>query len=307
MIKRAIRIATRNSPLALAQAQSVLEALQQHYPQDVYTPIPMTTPADQAPNTPIQDIGGKGIFIKTLEAALLAGEVDIAVHSVKDLPCSLDSAFRLACILERERAHDVLIGKMPSTLSTLASGSIIGTSSIRRQYELMHLRPDIQCRDIRGNIGTRIAKLQQGYDAIILAYAGVKRLGLTDHIHEHCSLNQLLPAAGQAAIGVECRAEDLDMITRLAILNHQPTVTCVESERAVMRALGAHCFAPVSAHATYADGNLSLTARVLGRDRTIEAQVSGHYRTATQLGERAAESLQQQGALAIIEATTRGA
>jgi hydroxymethylbilane synthase len=307
MTKRTIRIATRSSPLALAQTQSVLEALQRHDPDIRHTLVPMTTPADNAPNTPIHHIGGKGIFIKTLEAALLEGKADIAVHSVKDLPCTLDAAFQLPCVLPRAPAHDVLIGKKPYTLSTLPSGSIVGTSSIRRRHELLLMRPDIQCQDIRGNVGTRIDKLQQGYDAIILAYAGVERLGLTQHIHEHCRLDQLLPAAGQAAIGIECRTEDSELITYLAALNHEPTATCIESERAVMRALGAHCFAPVAAHATYADDLLQVTARVIGRRGSIEVQVSGSAHQATELGERAAESLRQQGALAIIEATTRGA
>lgn len=307
MTKRTIRIATRSSPLALAQTQLVVEALQRYNPDIPCTLVPMTTPADKAPHTPIQSIGGKGIFIKTLETALLAREADMAVHSVKDLPCTLEAAFQLPCVLPRAPAHDVLIGNHPYTLSTLPSGSIVGTSSIRRRHELLHLRPDIQCKDIRGNVGTRIDKLQQAYDAIILAYAGVERLGLTHKIHEHCRVNQLLPAAGQGAIGIECRAEDTELISYLTALNHQPTAACIESERAVMRALGAHCFAPVAAHATHEDDTLHLTARVIGITDIIEVQVSGCHRKSTELGERAAQSLRQQGALAIIEATTRGA
>lgn len=240
-------IATRESRLALWQAEHVKTLLEERLGWQVEL-LGMTTLGDQILDRSLSKVGGKGLFVKELETALLDGRADIAVHSLKDVPMDLPDGFALACVLAREDPRDALVSNDFSSLDELPPGAVVGTSSLRRLVLLKNLRPDLRIEPLRGNLDTRLRKLDEGhYQAIVLAAAGLKRLGLSSRIRQAFEPEQMLPAAGQGALGIEVRADRQDLIVALATLAHQPTWLAVTAERTVSRAMGGSCSMPLAA------------------------------------------------------------
>jgi hydroxymethylbilane synthase len=240
-------IATRESRLALWQAEHVKALLETRLGWQVEL-LGMTTLGDQILDRSLSKVGGKGLFVKELETALLDGRADIAVHSLKDVPMDLPEGFALACVLEREDPRDALVSNDFSSLDQLPAGAVVGTSSLRRLVLLKNLRPDLRIAPLRGNLDTRLRKLDEGhYQAIVLAAAGLKRLGLASRIRQAFEPGQMLPAAGQGALGIEVRADRQDLLTALAGLAHMPTWLAVTAERTVSRAMGGSCSMPLAA------------------------------------------------------------
>ncbi len=255
-----ITIATRESRLALWQAEHVQALLRERgHAVDL---LGMTTKGDQILDRSLSKVGGKGLFVKELEVALEEGRAHIAVHSLKDVPMELPEGFVLACVMEREDPRDAFVSPRYATLDDLPEGAVVGTSSLRRQVLIKALRPDLRIEPLRGNLDTRLRKLDEGlYDAIVLAAAGLKRLGLTDRIRAVFEPTEMLPAAGQGALGIEVLGRRADLVAALAPLMHLPTALAVTAERAVSRALGGSCSMPLAAHAQWqADGTLRLDA-----------------------------------------------
>ena len=291
-----IRIATRKSALALWQANYVADALRKQTGVTRVELVPLTTRGDEVLDRSLQKIGGKGLFIKELEVAMEKGDADIAVHSMKDVPTEMPDGFCIAALLPRANPADALVG---SSLSNLAQGARIGSSSLRRQAQLLALRPDISVAPLRGNVNTRLRKLQDGeYDAIVLACAGLERLGLASHISETFSPEQMLPAAAQGVIGIECRDDASDLKKLLAQLDHAATNTTTTAERAVAMRLQADCQSPVATYGQIADTTLSLQALVASSDgrQIIREQVSGTVDDPTALGVGLADKLLEMGA-----------
>ena len=298
---RPIVIATRESRLALWQAEHV-QALLQSRGHTVQL-LGMTTKGDQILDRSLSKVGGKGLFVKELETALEEGRAHIAVHSLKDVPMELPEGFALACVMEREDPRDALVSPRYNSLDALPQGAVVGTSSLRRQVLLQALRPDLKIEPLRGNLDTRLRKLDEGhYDAIVLAAAGLKRLGLTDRIRTAFEPSTMLPAAGQGALGIEVRSDRQDLVDALASLAHQATWLTVTAERAVSRAMGGSCSMPLAAHGTLAAGVLRLQAAwgdVDGNTPLVRAQASAAVTTLAQaqaLGEAVAQSLRAGGA-----------
>ena len=288
-----MRIATRQSTLALIQAREVQTLLQQLYSFLDIELLPMSSRGDEILDRSLAEIGGKGLFIKTLEASLLKGEADIAVHSLKDIPPTLDPEFKLAAVLPRLSAHDVLVSKK-GKLSELPKGAIVGTSSVRRRAELLNLRPDLQTILIRGNVETRIRKMEEGLcDAIILAEAGLKRLGLADRITEVLPFDVFLPSVGQGVIAIEILKDRQELSDLLAPLNDPHTFACITAERAMNAALGASCTSPVGSFAEIKEAELILRGAFFSSDGEIkfEVQETGSAEEALALGARAAKKL----------------
>ena len=256
-------IATRESRLALWQAEHVQALLQQQLGLDARL-LGMTTRGDQILDRSLSKVGGKGLFVKELEAALESGQAHLAVHSLKDVPMDLPAGFELAAVLEREDPRDAFVSNRWESLDQLPLGAVVGTSSLRRVVQLGALRPDLQVQPLRGNLDTRLKKLDAGaYDAIVLAAAGLKRLGLVPRIRAHFEANRMLPCAGQGALGLECRADAVILRQRLARLTHRPSWLAVQAERAVSRTLGGSCSVPLAAYAQWSGTSLELQA-VLG-------------------------------------------
>lgn len=234
MTTQSLRIATRQSPLALWQAEFVRQELEQRHPGLHVELVPMVTKGDIILDTPLAKVGGKGLFVKELELALLENRADIAVHSMKDVPVDFPDGLGLVTICEREDPRDAFVSNHYDSVDTLPPGSIVGTSSLRRQCQLRERRPDLEIRDLRGNVGTRLGKLDNGdYDAIILAVAGLKRLKLDERIRCALPPEESLPAVGQGAVGIECRLDDERTRSLLSVLNHAQTDICVRAERAM--------------------------------------------------------------------------
>ncbi len=260
---KTIRIATRQSPLAMWQALYVQKKLQHFHPDLQVELIPMTTRGDIILDTPLAKVGGKGLFVKELELAILENRADIAVHSMKDVPVEFPDGLGLVTICEREDPRDAFVSVEYASLDDLPIGSIVGTSSLRRQCQLRQLRPDLVIRDLRGNVGTRLSKLDKGdYDAIILAAAGLKRLGLEDRIRMPLAPELLLPAVGQGAVGIECRLDDIQTRELLAPLNHKNTEICVLAERAMNTRLEGGCQVPIGSYAIWQGDDIWLRALV---------------------------------------------
>lgn len=298
-------IATRKSPLAMAQAQWVKNKLANLYPWLNIELLGLTTRADQLLSIPLTQVGGKGLFVKELEEALLNGRAHLAVHSMKDVPMALPAGLALPVICEREDVRDVLIANQYTSIANFPPGARIGTSSLRRQTQLRALRMDLQVENLRGNVNTRLAHLDsQSLDALILAAAGLKRLHLSHRITAFLAVEQMLPAAGQGALALECRADDRRTQQLLAPLNHAVTFACVSAERALCKQLGGGCQAPVAAYAELQDECIDLRALV----STMDGQVILRGRRqavlpqAQQLGEAVAQDLLQQGAAKILAA-----
>ncbi|WP_099109319.1 MULTISPECIES: hydroxymethylbilane synthase [Xenorhabdus] len=263
MTMKTIRIATRQSPLAMWQARYVQKQLKHFHPDLQVELIPMTTRGDIILDTPLAKVGGKGLFVKELELAMLENRADIAVHSMKDVPVEFPDGLGLVTICEREDPRDAFVSVEYASLDDLPIGSIVGTSSLRRQCQLRQLRPDLVIRDLRGNVGTRLSKLDKGdYDAIILAAAGLKRLGLEDRIRMPLAPELLLPAVGQGAVGIECRLDDMQTRELLAPLNHKNTEICVLAERAMNTRLEGGCQVPIGSYAIWQGDNIWLRALV---------------------------------------------
>ncbi|MCH1910207.1 hydroxymethylbilane synthase [Stenotrophomonas sp. Y6] len=294
-----LRIATRKSPLALWQSEHVAARLRQAHPGLVVELVPMSTRGDEVLDRSLAAIGGKGLFLKELELAMLRGEADCAVHSLKDVPMELDAPFALPAILERADPADAFVSNRHASLDALPHGAVVGTSSLRRQAQLRALRPDLQARDLRGNVNTRLAKLDAGdYDAIILACAGLERLELGARIRDRLRPPQWLPAPAQAAVAVECRADAADVIALLAVLDHAATRACVEAERAMNRALDGSCHVPVAGLAQWRGEDLWLQGLVGGvaDGRAVRAQAQGPGNDPEALGRDVARQLLDGGA-----------
>ena len=298
-----IRIATRKSALALWQAKHVADALRPLPQVTSVELVPLTTRGDEVLDRSLQKIGGKGLFIKELEVAMEAGDADIAVHSMKDVPADMPEGFCIAAVLERANPADALVGK---NLGELAQGARVGSSSLRRQAQLMALRPDIRVEPLRGSVNTRLQKLEDGqYDAIILACAGLERLGLEAHISEIFSPDQMLPAAAQGVIGIECLEDRTELLQLLKLLDHAATRTVITAERAVAKQLQADCQSPVAAFGEIDGTTLNLRAMVASPDgrEIIREQVSGPADDPEALGISLSGKLLDMGAAALLAQT----
>lgn len=304
MTQLLIRIATRQSPLALWQAEHVKAQLQQAHPLLTVELVPMVTKGDIFLDTPLAKIGGKGLFVKELEQALLDGRADIAVHSMKDVPIDFPQGLALVTICERDDPRDAFVSHHYASIDALPQGAIVGTSSLRRQSQLLALRPDITIKALRGNLGTRLKKLDNGeFDAIILAAAGLKRLGLHQRIRTEITPEQILPAVGQGAIGIECRIDDERVQNLLAPLNHTDTTYRVLCERAMNNHLQGGCQVPIGSYAELKGDQIHLRALVGKTDGTeiIRGEITGSLANAEALGVELAKQLLDDGARTILE------
>ncbi|UNM95431.1 hydroxymethylbilane synthase [Ignatzschineria rhizosphaerae] len=301
-----LTIATRESPLALWQANHVKAELLKHFPEMDVELLGMTTKGDQMLSSPLSKIGGKGLFIKELEVAMLEGRADIAVHSMKDVPMSsqLPEGFSVPVILKREDPRDALISKTYKSLADLPQGAIVGSCSLRRRAQLLAIRPDLQLKDLRGNVNTRLQKLENGeYDAIILAAAGLIRLGFEDKITEYLSDEVSLPAVGQGAIGIECVTANEEVRKAIEALNDRETSICVTAERAFNAKLNGGCQAPIAGFAQLSAEGLRLRGLVgdLDNGTIIFHEVHGKPEDAEKLGIELADNLLSRGAKEILE------
>lgn len=302
---REIRIATRKSALALWQAEYVKSALERAHPGLRVSLVPMVSRGDKLLDAPLAKIGGKGLFVKELETALLENEADIAVHSMKDVPMDFPEGLGLYCICEREDPRDAFVSNRFDSLDALPAGSIVGTSSLRRQAQLLARRPDLRIHFLRGNVNTRLAKLDAGeYDAIILAAAGLIRLGFEDRIRSSISVDDSLPAGGQGAVGIECRTADAEVHALLAPLHHRDTAVRVNAERSLNKRLNGGCQVPIACYAVLEGDQLWLRGLVGQPDggQLLRAESRAPAGEAEQLGVRVAEDLLGQGAETILKA-----
>lgn len=300
-----VRIATRKSALALWQAEYVKARLEFFHPGLVVELVPMSTQGDKILDTPLAKIGGKGLFVKELETAMLEDRADIAVHSMKDVPVEFPDGLMLSTICEREDPRDAFVSNQYSSLDQLPQGAVVGTSSLRRQCQIKALRPDLQIRDLRGNVNTRLAKLDAGeYDAIILAAAGLIRLGFQARIAAYLPVSQSLPANGQGAVGIECRSDDATVRALLTPLEHTATRQAVLAERAMNRALQGGCQVPIGAFAEIDGDQLYMRGLVgqLDGQQILQAEVRGAACDGEALGQQLADKLLAQGAGAILAA-----
>lgn len=298
-----IVIASRVSRLALWQAEHVRARLAQLYPSCRVEILGMSTRGDEILDRSLAKIGGKGLFVKELENALEDGRADIAVHSAKDVPMDLPAGFALAAFLAREDPRDALVSNVYARLADLPPGAIVGTSSLRREAQLRSRFPALEIRPLRGNLDTRLAKLDRGeYAAIVLAVAGMKRLGLGSRIRAILEPDESLPAVGQGALAIECRDGRPALVAALAPLHDPATAACVRAERALSRALGGSCTVPLAAHATLVNGALSLRGLVASPDgaRIARGAVRGDAHAPERVGEALASALGAQGAGEIL-------
>jgi hydroxymethylbilane synthase len=305
---KALRIGTRGSALALWQARSIAAALSDLTGAEPELVI-IKTSGDKFQQVSFKEIGGKGVFIKELEDALLEERIDLAVHSMKDVPTELPGGLTIAAIGRREDVRDALLSSSGATLATLPQGARVGTSSLRRQSQLLHARRDLQMMELRGNVDTRVSKLKRGdYDAIVLAKAGLDRLGLSENITEVLPQEVSLPAAGQGAIGIEARAGDVDTLRVLAGLEDANTRCAVNAERAALAGLGGGCQVPIGAWGRVEGGKLLLDVAVLSPDGTqrLWEKDSGSPAEAEAIGQRVARKLREGGAAALLERESRG-
>ncbi|RKF22111.1 hydroxymethylbilane synthase [Alginatibacterium sediminis] len=298
MLKK-IRIATRKSPLALWQAEFVKAELERHHSALEVELLPMSTRGDIILDTPLAKIGGKGLFLKELEHAILANEADIAVHSMKDVPMEFPEGLDLLCICEREDPRDAFVSSNFANIEELPQGAVVGTSSLRRQFQLKRRRPDLVIKDLRGNVQTRLSKLDAGeYDAIILAAAGLLRLKLHERIASFLEPGLMLPAGGQGAVGIEARSNDPELARLLEPLNHSDTALRVVAERAMNAKLQGGCQVPIACYAELEDGKLWLRGMVGAVDgsQCLAAELRGNQQDAQTIGEQVALDLLDKGA-----------
>ena len=303
MTKRHLVIATRASPLALKQAEWVKTQLLTHHKQLSIDFLEITTEADRRLNLTLNQIGGKGLFVKELEEALLNKEADIAVHSMKDVPMILPPMLTLPVICERIEPRDAFISRQYQSFLQLPGGAKVGTASLRRQAQLHALRADVDIINLRGNINTRLKRLDKGeFDAIILAAAGLIRLEETAHLRHYFSIDESLPAAGQGALGIECREDDAAVITLIKPLHHDKTAQCVLAERTLCQRLEGGCAVPIAAYAQVHKDLLTLRALIADRSgRMIQTKASGSGANPEAIGSQAAAALIKQGAEKILQ------
>ena len=306
---KTLRIGTRKSPLALWQANFIKSALEARHSELNCELVTMSTEGDRILDTPLAKVGGKGLFIKELEQALWDGRADIAVHSMKDVTVDLPEGLHIPVICERELPWDAFVSNKYATFDDLPEGARVGTSSLRRQMQLSSARPDLEIISLRGNVNTRLAKLDAGdYDAIILAAAGLIRLEMAERISETLSPDVSLPAVGQGAVGIECRADDDETLALLLPLDHAPTHARVLAERAMNAALEGGCQVPIAGFAEIHDDAMHIRGIVGTPDgsRMLRADIAGHVRDAASLGNELATQLLDQGAGEILKAVYNG-
>lgn len=300
-----LKIATRQSPLALWQAEHIRARLEAMHADLKVELVTFVTQGDKILDTPLAKIGGKGLFVKELEEALLDGRADLAVHSMKDVPMALPEGLTLAVICEREDPLDAFVSNTYNSFAELPHGAKVGTSSLRRKCQILKQRPDLEIIDLRGNVGTRLSKLDAGlYDAIILASAGLKRLCLADRIRHTLQLEISLPAVGQGALGLECRAADQAVLDLILPLLHDETDICVRAERAFNAYLEGGCQVPIAGYASLSQGQLHIEGRVGSVDGAtlLKVELKGTPEQAEQLGEILAQKLLEQGAGDLLKA-----
>jgi hydroxymethylbilane synthase len=301
---KTLRIATRKSPLALWQAEHVKARLEHHHPGLKVELVKMTTKGDQILNSPLSKIGGKGLFIKELEQGMLAGDADIAVHSMKDVPYEVPAGFELGAILKRENPFDAFVSNNFNSIDDLPQGAKVGTCSMRRIVQLKDRRPDLEILDLRGNVNTRLKKLDDGeFDAIILACAGLIRLEFEDRIKQQISAEQSLPAVGQGAVGIEIRENDQETLDLIAPLVDAETTYRVNAERAMNAQLEGGCSVPIAGYSTIDGDQITLTGLVGNVESGVilKERVSGHINEAEQLGAALADQLISLGAKDILK------
>lgn len=304
MSAKPLRIVTRTSRLAMWQAEHIRAQLMSHHPDLSVDIIGIKTQGDLWLDTPLQKIGGKGLFVKELEHALLADEADIAVHSLKDLPAHFPDGLGIAAICPRETPLDAWICPQGFTLETLPSGSKVGTSSLRRTVQLRHVRPDLAYSPLRGNVDTRLRKCMEGeWDAIVLAAAGLKRLGLLQHVTQIFAAEKVLPAVGQGALAIECRLNDQRAQSLVSVLEDKITRACINAERAMNAKLGGNCQIPIAGFAVVNQQELHLIGRVGHPEQhdILQAEAVGSMENAVLLGEKVAQMLIDQGAKELID------
>ncbi len=303
MTSSRLRIVTRKSPLALWQARFVQSRLAALHPHLSIELVGVHTSGDKLLGAPLATVGGKGLFVKELEERLLCGAADLAVHSMKDVTVDLPAGLVLPVVLAREDPRDAFVSQQYDDLQSLPRSALVGTSSLRRQCQLRAVRPDLNLQSLRGNVGTRLRKLDEGqFDAIILAAAGLKRLGLEARIRAYLDPELLLPAVGQGAIGIECREGDEDLIPLITPLDDPPSRICVYAERALNRRLFGGCQVPIAGHAKILHGKLRMRALVGSVDgtRILRDEICGQPEQGEELGKRLAEKLLSQGADALL-------
>ena len=301
---RTVVIGTRGSSLSFCQTEQVQVRLQERFPQRRFAIKTIKAQADRNPEVPLIAMGGEGVFVKELESALLRREIDLAVHSLKDLPLAIPDGLTMAAITEREDPSDALISRSGQTFEELPAGSRIGTSSLRRKSQLLCRRKDLQFLDIRGNVDTRLRKLDEGqYDAIVLAACGLIRLGLEERISDYLPLEWMLPEPGQGALGIQARAKDEDTLQLVEFLNDATTRACVEAERAFLRGLGGGCHLPIAALGRIEKEQLILDGAVIAPDgsKLIREQAKGSSALPEQLGELLAQRAISQGAKELLK------
>ncbi len=309
-MNQSVRIATRRSPLALWQANHVAERLRSAHPGIAVELLPMVTEGDRILDRALAEVGGKGLFIKELEVAMLEGRADLAVHSMKDVPAELPPGMILATVLERADPRDALVSSRHASLEALPQGARVGTSSLRRQCQLRHLRPDLQVGQLRGNVQTRLAKLDSGdFDAILLATAGLDRLGMASRIRHRVAPEQLLPAVGQGIVGIECRESDHRLRALLAPLEHAEARLCLTAERSMAGALQGSCQSPIAGFAELQGDELKLRGLVGMPDgsRVLADAVTGPAADAPALGLELAKRLLAAGAGELLGQAPTGA
>lgn len=304
---RTIRVGTRKSRLALVQSNLVIDSLAAQTNDFSFALRHIVTKGDQIQDVALSKVGGKGLFVKEIERALLDGEIDFAVHSMKDMPAELPDGLEIASIPEREDPHDVLLSAENQRLEELKPGAVIGTSSLRRAAQLLHARPDLTVRSLRGNVTTRISRLKAGdFDAIILAAAGMKRLGI-DERGEALPYDCLLPAVGQGALAIECRSADIGLKALLGRINHEKTAVTVQAERAFLKRLNGSCQVPIAAYCERGtDGRLLLQGLVASVDGQKVLKSRGTGNDPLALGTQIAEDLLDRGAAEILAALGLG-
>ncbi len=303
-MKSTLRIATRKSPLALWQAEHVKSRLMEAHEGLKVELVTFTTKGDKILDTPLAKIGGKGLFVKELEMAMLEGKADIAAHSIKDVPMEFPEGLFLSTILEREEPCDAFVSNTFDSIQKLPEGAIVGTCSLRRKCQLLSKRPDLIIKDLRGNVNSRLEKLDNGdYDAIILACAGLVRLEMANRIKQRISSSWILPAVGQGAVGLEARVGDEETLELLSVLQHDDTTDRVTAERALNKHLQGGCQVPIASYAMLDGDTLHLQALVGEPDGSliVQGDISGHRSDAEQLGEKLADDLLSRGAKEILE------
>lgn len=308
-MKQHIRIGTRASLLAVTQSTWVKNQIEQQHPGTTVELVKIITKGDKILDVPLAKVGGKGLFVKEIEDALLDGRVDLAVHSMKDVPAELPAGLHVAIVPEREVPFDAFISVKYKTLAELPKGAAIGTSSLRRKSQLAAIRPDVQIHDLRGNLDTRLRKLDEGaYDAIILAGAGLNRLGMQQRITALFNPEQMLPAIGQGALGIELREADNDLLAGLQFLHHADTAAAVAAERAFLLRLEGGCQVPIGGFATVAGNTVTLTGLIASLDgeKVFKEQLAGPVAEAAKIGKTLAEKLLAAGGKAVLDEVYAG-